>query len=196
MNINISKVFGQFAVNAQAWIPDEQIQKLVELGALYLFERQPSTAVEQKVFGPLLGWELTKGGKSYKRPTGFNRNKVEFSADLAAKVQAAYEATPAKIDSTTSLPFKITSIVQHVVEETNTRKMAEAFITQALAGPAKESLNVMLGLTPTATYADQVEKAHQMFFAKKKATVVSATEVPITVPTESEEEQNEDEAAE
>jgi hypothetical protein len=111
--LTITKDFGNFDVTATVEVSDIQAETLISLGALYIFERQPSSGVEQKVFGPMLGWSKGQRGTSLKRPQGFKRNSVPFSKELAQKIAEAYGTTPGKLGDT-ELKFTVTSCVEHI----------------------------------------------------------------------------------
>lgn len=110
--LTITKDFGNFDVQATVEVSDIQAETLISLGALYIFERQPSSGVEQKVFGPMLGWSKGQRGTSLKRPQGFKRNSVPFSKELAQKIADAYSRTPGKLGDT-ELKFTVTSCIEH-----------------------------------------------------------------------------------
>lgn len=111
--LTITKDFGNFDVTATTEVSEQQAEALISLGALYIFERQPSSGVEQKVFGPMLGWSAGKRGTSLKRPQGFKRNSVPYSKELGERIAKAYGETPGKLGET-ALKFNVTSIVEHV----------------------------------------------------------------------------------
>jgi hypothetical protein len=111
--ITITKNFGNFDIVATTEVSDIQAEALISLGALYIFERQPSSGVEQKVFGPKLGWNKGQRGTSFKRPAEFKRSSMPYSKDLGELIAEAYERTPGKLGDT-ELSFSITSIVEHV----------------------------------------------------------------------------------
>jgi len=112
MKINISKTFGQFAVSASCEANEAQVAKLIELGALYIFERQPSSAVEQKVFGPMLGWDRTERG-TYKRPAKFERGSVDYTDAIATDIKSTYEATKGKLGDGLEISFAVSNVVKH-----------------------------------------------------------------------------------
>lgn len=111
--ITITKNFGNFDVTATTEVTAVQIEALISLGALYIFERQPSSGVEQKVFGPRLGWSKGQRGTSFKRPAEFKRNSMPYSKELGESIAQAYDSTPGKLGDT-ELTFTVASIVEHV----------------------------------------------------------------------------------
>lgn len=170
MKINITKPFGCFHVSASCEVSEEQRDQLATLGALYLFERAPSTAVEQKVFGPMLGWEQTESG-SYKRPAKFERNSVAFTQDLAAKVKAAYERTPGKLgkgEEQEAIDFTITAIVENEQGEASAMVRATLFVDSLLGDEESEKgLRMVLGLQGLED-ADGASRDELIAFAHKK----------------------------
>lgn len=135
--LTITKDFGNFDVTATTEVSAEQAEALISLGALYIFERQPSSGVEQKVFGPMLGWSAGKRGTSLKRPQGFKRNSVPYSKELGERIAKAYGETPGKLGETT-LKFNVTAIVEHVGGTETATKEGIALWEQVQAAPEAE----------------------------------------------------------
>lgn len=171
MKLNITKQFGQFLVTITTELPGVEdaspLHKAVlEAGFLHEVERGPSTTVEQKVFGPLLGWEKNKKG-NYQKPKGFARNSVDYTEDLADNVAAAYEGQTADFGAGLTLPITVTGVTRYVVEDGNSRKMATAFVDTFHREDTVSVLLGILGLDEEASYDDQVEAAHKKFYSKK-----------------------------
>ncbi len=168
MKVNITKTFGQFAVAASTEISDAQAQKLIALGALYIFERQPSSAVEQKVFGPMLDWEQTERG-TYKRPAKFERGSVAYAKDVAEDIKATYNATPGKLGDGDEIKFNVTSITQHEIGEGASAMVRATTFVDALMGDAAQATQMrglfkMLGMAG----ADDASRDSLIAFAHEK----------------------------
>lgn len=170
--LTITKDFGNFDVTAVTEVTDIQAETLISLGALYIFERQPSSGVEQKVFGPRLGWSKGKRGNSFKRPTGFKRNSEPYSKELADAIAGAYNSTPGKLGET-ELKFTITSIVEHVGGTETATKEGIALWEQVQALPEGEFGGVMknLGLDEDDYDDERGIGACMMHLRKLKAAV-------------------------
>jgi hypothetical protein len=172
--LTITKDFGNFDVTATTEVTDVQAETLISLGALYIFERQPSSGVEQKVFGPMLGWSAGKRGTSLKRPQGFKRNSVPFSKELAQKIAEAYGRTPGKLGDT-ELKFTVTSCVEHIGGTETATKEGIALWEQVQGLPEDEfnGACVKLGIDPE-DYDDDKGIAACMAHLRKLKAEVSA----------------------
>jgi len=170
--LTITKDFGNFDVQATVEVSDIQAETLISLGALYIFERQPSSGVEQKVFGPMLGWSKGQRGTSLKRPQGFKRNSVPFSKELAQKIAEAYGNTPGKLGDT-ELKFTVTSIVEHVAGNDAPTKEGLALWeqVQSLPGGEFETACVKLGIDPNDYDDDKGVAACMAHLRRMKAEV-------------------------
>lgn len=167
MKLTIEKQFGVYNVTATTEVADADVASLAKLGALYLFERQPSGAVEQKVIAPTEGWEVNKRGTGYVRPKDFTRNSWAFSPERAEKVKKAFEESPAKLDETREIVFEVVSITEYEgAEKEAQRKKATAMI-DGMKVEDRRVMGVMLGVGADAGFAELVEAAHQKWFAKK-----------------------------
>lgn len=164
MKVQITKTFGNFNVVASAEVPEvnavgEIGQELITVGLLYIFERNPSTAVEQKVFAPMLDWKLNEKGTTYKRPAGFNRNSVTFTTTLAQEIKAAYESSPGKLkvgDDVVDVKFTVESITEHESGGDASCKMATEMEAKLDAG-----MKLALGIKDTDGYDQRIEKCHK-----------------------------------
>lgn len=164
MKVQITKTFGNFNVVASAQVDVPEIstplvKELVGVGLLYIFERNPSTQVEQEVFAPMLGWELNEKGTSYKRPTGFNRNSVAYSKELSGQIKVAYESNPGKLkvgEDTYKVTFTVESITEHESGGDVSRKMATEMEAKLDAG-----MELALGIKEDDSYDVRVEKCHK-----------------------------------
>jgi len=168
MKLQITKTFGNFHVTATCEPSEAQVKDLASLGALYLFERTPSTQVEQQVFAPMLGWSKGERGTSYKRPADFKRNSVPFTDDVAEEIKHVYETTDGKIGEGNAVSFNVTSVVKHEGGETASEMVrATTFVDTMLGAPDREEkLRGMFGLlgladAETATREELVAFAHE-----------------------------------
>lgn len=153
----VEKPFGNFAVRATAQIPDELVDSLLALGALYVFERTPASRAEADVFAPMLGWEKGKKG-GWIRPKTFTRADVKFDAALATKVAQAFKGD-AKVPDTEDevITFDNVVVEEHVIgEKAVPRKQA-----MALLAKATPAMLVALGVKDDMSYEDKVETAHK-----------------------------------
>jgi hypothetical protein len=170
MKLTIEKQFGNFMVTAAATVAlpegvDSTVKELTREGLLHIFERAPSSAVEQEVFGPLLGWEKTSRG-SYKRPSDFKRNSEPFSQTVAERIKSAYETTPGKVDGK-EVVFEVVSIVEYEgAEKEAGRKNARKMIDEA-GSETRGMLCKMVGADEDASDEELVEIVHAKFFGKK-----------------------------
>lgn len=172
MKLTIEKTFGPYLVTAAANVAlpvdaTEENKALCREGLLHIFERQPSSAVEQKVCALEEGWEKNKRGNGYVRPKDFKRTEFAFTADRAEKIKAAYNSTPGKLDETREIVFEVVSIVEYEGGEKATqRKMAKAMV-DGLSEAEQKSMRMMCGVAPDCEYDDLVEAVHAKWFAKK-----------------------------
>lgn len=170
MKITITKDFGNFDVTAFAEVQIDSatplVEELVGKGLLYVFERTPSTAVEQKVFAPMLGWEMGERGTSYKRPEGFKRNSVPYSKELGEDIAAAYNTSPGKIKvggTDYSVKFTVTNITEHESGGDTSRKMATE-----MEGKLDAGMRLALGIKEDDSYDVRVEKCHKFLASLRK----------------------------
>lgn len=165
--LQFSKTFGQFALTVEAEVDEQQLLDLAKLGALYLFERSPSSQVEQDVFAPMLGWAKGERGTSYKRPEKFQRGKVEFTPELAEKVKAVYNSTPGTIEKGNTIAYRVLNCVKHEGGETASEMVrATTFVKTMMDDEEREkSLRGMFGMlgmenADTADFTALVAFAH------------------------------------
>lgn len=82
MKITVTSTFGNFKYEINAEVTPEQRDALAIAGLLQIAQRKPATAAEKE-----LGW-----GGAKKRPEGFKRTDIEFSAEAAATLKKHLEA--------------------------------------------------------------------------------------------------------
>lgn len=82
MKIQVNSTFGNFAYAITAEVTEAQRDALAIAGLLQIAQRKPATAAEKE-----LGW-----GGAKKRPEGFKRTDIEFSAEAAATLKKHLEA--------------------------------------------------------------------------------------------------------
>ena len=129
--MQINKTFGNFEVTALVSFNGQQTleaagAELASLGALYLFERGVSSNAEARVFGSILGWELNKTG-GYKRPAGFNRSSVDFSAGIAERLMVAF-TTSVDLPSGEAVRFYNISVTENLGSTVEASKELLAFV--------------------------------------------------------------------
>jgi hypothetical protein len=172
--ITIKKTWGKFDVVASVNVTDEQREVAQALGFLYLFERQPSQAIEQKVLAPMQGWQKGKRGTSYQRPKDWTRSSVPYSKDMAEKFKTTFEATPAKLGADV-IKFTVESIVEHVGGSETATKEGIALWEQVQGLPEDEfnGACVKLGIDPD-DYDDERGIGACMAHLRKLKAEVSA----------------------
>jgi hypothetical protein len=79
MKLSTKSTFGNFAIEAEADVSNEQRDYLANLGLLQVLQRSPASAAEKA----LAGYD--------KRPAGFKRDSIPFSDDNAATLAKAME---------------------------------------------------------------------------------------------------------
>lgn len=179
MKYNITKLFGNFDVTATAVVEtpegtSELVHECIRKGLLYVLERTPSSAVEQKVFAPLLGWEMNEAGTSYKRPAGWERSSVPYSTELAESIRKAYNSSPGKMkvgDESVEIMFTVLAIIENESDGGASRKMATE-----MAGKLDAGMKLALGVKDDDTEAQVVEKCHT-FLASLRAKKTKKTSV-------------------
>jgi hypothetical protein len=80
MKINTKSTFGNFSIEAEADVSDEQRDALASLGLLQVLQRSPASAAEKA----LAGYD--------KRPSGFKRDSIPFSEQNAETLEKALQA--------------------------------------------------------------------------------------------------------
>lgn len=171
MKYTITKDFGCFDITATANVDvpegtSEFVNECIRKGLLYVLERAPSSAVEQKVFAPMLEWEENEKGTAYKRPAGFQRNSVPYSVDTAKLIEAAYNNSPGKMkvdNASVDVKFTVVSIAEHEVDGGASRKMATEMEQKLDAG-----MELALGITATDDTNARVEKCHKFLATLRK----------------------------
>lgn len=76
MILKTNSTFGNFAIEAEAEVSDEQRDALATLGLLQLLQRSPASAAEKAM------------AKYDKRPAGFKRDSIPFNAENQATLEA------------------------------------------------------------------------------------------------------------
>lgn len=171
MKYTITKDFGCFDITATAEVEvpegtSEFVHECIRKGLLYVLERAPSSAVEQKVFALMLGWEENEKGTAYKRPAGFQRNSVPFSTDTAELIRKAYNTSPGKMkveDESVEVPFTVVGIVEHEVDGGTSRKMATE-----MAGKLDAGMKLALGVKDDDNADAVIEKCHKFLASLRK----------------------------
>lgn len=79
MKLNTKSTFGNFAIEAEADVTDEQRDALANLGLLQVLQRSPASAAEKA----MAGYD--------KRPSGFKRDSIPFSKDNAETLTGELE---------------------------------------------------------------------------------------------------------
>lgn len=173
MKYTILKPFGQFDVTATAEVnvpetASQFVHECIRKGLLYVMERTPSTAVEQKVFAPMLGWELNESGTSYKRPQGWERGSVPFDNVTADEIAAAYNTSPGKLkvgDTSVEVKFTVVDITESE-DGTQARKMATE-----MEAKLDKGMEMALGITGGDDLNARISKCHK-FLAGLRAKPV------------------------
>ncbi len=173
MKYTILKPFGQFDVVATAnvEVPEgasELVHECIRKGLLYILERTPSTAVEQKVFAIRNGWELNDSGTSYKRPQGWERGSEAYSEEVADEIREAYNTTPGKMkvgDTSVEVKFTVVDITESE-DGTQARKMATE-----MEAKLDKGMEMALGIVDTDDLNARISKCHK-FLAGLRAKPV------------------------
>lgn len=117
--IKFGSNFGQFRYEAEASVPDEAIDALLAAGLLQVAQRSPSTAAEKQ----MAGYE--------KRPKGFDRNSIPFSAGGAEILERQIATMDVEIGRNgKDEPITVTIPSTVVVEEKPENGGAESKFTQ------------------------------------------------------------------
>lgn len=172
-HMKINKTFGNYDVSANVEFDGLQTleaaaTELAQLGALYLFERSVSSNAESKVFGFILGWELTKSG-GRKRPAGFNRSSVPYSASIAESLKLAF-TTSVSLPSGEVVRFYGIEVIENAGSSpADTKELAE-FVKGFNALPLAKKIEVSAKLDiDDHEDAAEVKQKCQAHIAKKKA---------------------------
>jgi hypothetical protein len=129
--MKITKTFGNFEVSSLVSFEGEVSLtavgfELASLGALYLFERSVSSNAESQVFGNILGWEKNAKG-NFKRPAGFNRSSVEFSASVAESLKFEF-ATSVTLPSGKEVRFHSIEVSENLGSTVEASKELLSFV--------------------------------------------------------------------
>lgn len=94
-NLKVSSTFGNFKFDGEAEVTDEQLQILAGAGLLQLLQRSPATAAEKKL-----------AGYDKKRPDGFKRTDIPYSAANAEVLAGFLGSVEVEGDTTTDAEGK------------------------------------------------------------------------------------------
>lgn len=100
--VNATSTFGNFKWTASCEITDVVRDVLANLGFLWVMQRSPSSNAEKA----LAGYE--------KRPTGFKRSEIDFTADAAAQLKTLLSET-VEIEDGVKITPNITEVIFHEI---------------------------------------------------------------------------------
>ena len=168
----ITKTFGNFEVSAVVEFDGEQTLEatgyaLAQLGALYVFERSVSSNAEAQVFGTHLGWAFNKK-YGRKRPAGFQRSSVPFSAELAEQLVEAF-TTSVSLPATEGVRFSGVQVTENAgASPADTKELLE-FVKQFNALPREKKIKVAEKLEiDDYNDAEEVKAACQAHIKREK----------------------------
>jgi hypothetical protein len=158
----VSFITGNFNLNIEGELSEEQRAKADEAAIRYIVQRDGAT----KTYLELCGVENEKGNKSL--PKDFERDSLEYSADSAEAMRVAMEKALAPYGN-----FKV-SASEHVKGESQSpMKRATEFVDALLDGSENEqklrSLLSIFGAKADATRDDLIAIAHEQKLGKSKA---------------------------
>lgn len=170
--------FGNFTVTAQADItPEAMVQKLLNYGLTQLLQRSPATEAEftlAEALGMTASWEPAKTeGKRPKRPQGFQRNSLPFTADNAEKLKIGF-GTKVKLDDGSYLPFEITSVVENGGSGEDPMIGARRFVSNLLDTDAEKLVTLLSifddSITVDSPIEEMVKIAHAQGWGQRKGS--------------------------
>lgn len=162
----IEWVCGNVAVKASLELPEglnPGVATLAGEGLTQILQRKPSSA-----------WEKAEAGYE-KRPEGFKRNSIAFSAKSAENLEELFNAAlPAGV----SVEFVM---AEHVGGETKPSKEAEALWTQVQGYPEERFAKacVQLGIDPEAGDDEAGVKACHAYLVEAKRRVAEAAKADL-----------------
>lgn len=103
--LKINTTFGNFKVVGHTEVDEEVLDVLAEAGALQVLQRSPATAAEKEL-----------AGYDKKRPEGFKRTDIPFSAANAAVLEKHLSKVKVVGDSTTDAEGKEVAGKEYVLD--------------------------------------------------------------------------------